>query len=389
MNRERRREEAIKHRIKRQKKKEHELSLLPPSQLQRWKRRQKKLRPRLPSTVRLHVTRKLYGSLIKLADWHGDRVEVLLLSHGSDYASLTATLAECLRSVGVNAVAVTRRHFHLKSASELPPIYDPVAIKEMAETADVLIWMHSLIYPMLAQISQNKKCVVFHGGTRYRRSHVAINARFNDKVDLSLVQTGELLGRGAKNEHWFLPPVNTDFIKPDFSFEQDDKLVIGHFSSHLGKSLRIKGSIRINAVIESLRQSELNKHFTFRTHGTQLLPWGENLARIAKCDIYIESLSQASTGKDRHDWSITALEACALGCVTITNFAHEKRYLEEYGKHSLIVANTSDELKAALIRLLHMDRKELLVLKHQARQWAVKMHSYKVVGKRLKAILGV
>lgn len=372
-----RRQQAIKHRLRRQRAADHALSLLTRSQL---RRNRKRLR-RKPSSKHPFA-----GSL---ASWHGDTVKVLLLSHGSDYASLTATLAECLRTVKVDAIAVIRRHFRLKPETELPLLYSPEAIEEMAGKADVIIWMHSVLYPQLERIVKDKKCVVFHGGTRYRTLYKHINERFNKKVHLSLVQTGELLGRGAKNERWFLPPVDTKKILPDYSFARNDKLVVGHFSSHLGRGSRTKGSPLIGTVINSLARSELGERFIFKTHGKELLPWKDNLKRMAGCDIYIESLSQGTTGKNRHDWSITALEACALGCITVTNFLSEKRYLKEYGEHELIVANTSDELETALIRLLSMSREELLALKHKARQWVEEMHNYKIVGKRLKTILGI
>lgn len=382
LTKEERREKVIKRRLKRQEAEERKLSLLTPAQLRRIRKRRRR-----GSLARERAYVRAFAE--SLVGWDGDKVDVLLLSHGSDYASLTATLAECLKAVKVEAIAVIRKPFRLKVETDSPLLYHPEAIREMAEKANIVIWMHSLLYHPLEKILRGKKCVVFHGGTRYRRSYNLINSRFNDKVYLSLIQTGELLGRGAKNERWFLPPVNTKYIQPDYSFELKDKLVIGHFSSHIGKSSRIKGSVRIETVIESFERNKLNKRFVYRTQGKNLFPWRENLKRMAKCDIYIESLSQASTGKDRHDWSITALEACALGCITVTNFLSEKRYLEEYGEHGLMVANTEDELKDVLTKLLNMTREELLVLKRKARQWVEKMHSYEVVGERLKDILGI
>lgn len=375
-----RRNARIEDRLKRQKVGEHKLSTLPPALLKKERRRRRR-----EDLIRID---RPYTS------WDGSKVEVLLLSYGSDYASLTNTLAECLRSVDVNAIAIIHKPFHPRFETEFPPLYDPITVRGMAETADVIVWMHSLLYPPLEKMLEKRKCVVFHGGTRYRKSYKNINARFNSRVRLSLVQTGELLGRGAKNEHWFLPPVDTKFLKPNYSFEQDDKLVIGHFSSHLGigsaKKIRtIKGTSEIIKVIESLRRSKLSKDFDYRMHGKVILPWEENLARMSKCDVYIESLSQALTGKNRHDWSITALEACALGCITMTNFLFEKQYLKEYGEHGLIVANTADELETLLTVLLHKDREELLELKQKARQWVEEMHSYKAVGERLKTVLEI
>lgn len=318
-------------------------------------------------------------------------IDVLFLSR-VDYACLGHTLAESMKSVGIKAVALSSRASYWRTEADQAPVCSETAIIAAVARASVIVWMHSFYRQLPKSLLKGKKCVVFHGGTRYRRSHKGLNALFKDIMHLSLVQTGELLGKGAKNEHWLLPPVDTKGIKPDYSFESEDKIIIGHFTSHPGgaRPLLVKGTPLIESVMESLKKSELGNCFEFRLAKSKIIPWRENLRRMAKCDIYIESLSQGTKlNKNKHDWSIAALEACASGCVTVTNFLFEKRYEKEYGEHGLVVANTEAALREVLQKLLQMDRKELLAMKHKARQWVEEKHSYKAVGQRLKGILKI
>lgn len=319
--------------------------------------------------------------------------DVLFLSH-VDYACVGYMFAESLKSVGVKAASLANRQINLRSDGEQSTICRGPELIEAVRRSRVVVWMHSYYQAIPEGLLRNRKRVVFHGGTRYRRSPKKMNARFNSIVNLCLIQTGELLGKGAKNERWLLPPIDLEKIQPDYSFEFDDKLVIGHFTSHPGgsgsRAVKIKGTPAIRKVIQSLKKDGFGDKFEFRSSSNARVPWNENLRRMARCDIYIESLAQGTKDNvNKHDWSVTALESCALGCITISNFLFEKRYLKEYGDHALIVANTESQLRDALIKLLSKDRDELLEMKKKARAWVEEKHSYKVVGERLKRILSL
>jgi len=320
---------------------------------------------------------------------HKNSLKVLFIS-AADYAFMGYTLAECLKSIGIEAIAVSDRYSPLKPVSEQGRVCKAKELLRLVKETYAIVWMHSLYKEFPSEILKGKKCVAFHGGTRYRRKSKTINDLINPKVHMSLVQTGELLKRGAKNEHWFLPPIDTEGIKSDYTFSNKKKLVIGHFSSH-PRNRFTKGTALIESVIDSLKKSEWGDHFIYEGGDKKAhIPLKANLDRMAKCDIYIESLSQIQpSNPNRHDWSIQALEACALGCITITNFFFEKQYKQEYGEHGLLVANAEKDVREILIRLFQMDREELLKLKQKARQWVETQHSYKVVGKKLESLLGL
>lgn len=317
---------------------------------------------------------------------------VLLLA-GYDNANVGHLLAKSLKAVDVNAVALKRNINPRRSKKMQARLYKPGdkyffgAVKK----ADVIIHMHSIYTRIPPNLLKGKMIVVFHGGTQYRMSPKALNALFNPLVDLSLIQTGELLILGAKNPYWLLPPVDLEQIKPKYAFG-GSKLIVGHFPSKpglAGNHPYSKGSLLIKNMMKNLRKEGQGNSFEYRT-GASLIPWRKNLQRMGNCDIYIESIGRAvkrNTGK--HDWSVTALEACALGCITITNFVYWRRYVREYGEHGLIVANEAKVLKQVLMDLFEMNRDELLALKHKARAWVEEKHSFEAVGTRLKLILGL
>lgn len=320
---------------------------------------------------------------------HSGSLKVVFVST-SDYAFMGYALAECLKSVGIKAVAASGRYSPLRPLSQQGHVYTRQALEDLVRKTYVIVWMHSVFTRFSSSIISGKKCVVFHGGTRYRSKSDSINNLFNPRVHLSLVQTGELLGRGARNERWLLPPVDTRRIKPHYGFSKDKKLVIGHFTSH-PKRRKVKGSDLIQSTIDSLTRTKWKDYFIFKSiKGNKLISWRDNLRRMEECDIYIESLSQAEPrNRNRHDWSVQALEACALGCITITNFLFERKYRRMYGEHGLLVANSGDELRKILISLFRKDRDELLALKKKAREWVEEQHSYEVVGERLRKLLGI
>ena len=320
-------------------------------------------------------------------------IDVLFLSH-VDYACAGHLFAESLKSTNVNAVSMATRYSAFRAPKDQGSQGSDQKIEEAVEKAKILVWMHSYYRAFPEKILKGKRLMVFHGGTRYRRNPKKYNARFNPIVEQCLIQTGELLGRGAKNQSWLLPPVDTAELRPNYTFRADEKLVIGHFTSHIGRpgsrADLVKGTPAIRSVIESIKKGKLGGRFVFEPPGSETITWRENLRKMDLCDIYVESLSQGQEGNaNKHDWSIAALEACALGCITVTNFIHEKRYEVEYGEHGLLVANTEAQLKKVLRWLLQLDRDELLALKHKARLWVEEMHSYRAIGLRLRSILGI
>lgn len=308
-----------------------------------------------------------------------------------DYANVAYTYQEALRSVGVNANAFSAKDTHRlqypKVASNYngnTPIRNQKRIYDICSKADAIIWMHSQFVDLGLPNLQKKKKLVFHGGTAYRRRFVELNGRFNPIVNTCLIQTLDLWGLGAKNPVWMLPAVNTEFIKPTFKPMKRRKL-IAHYP-HVPKN---KGSDIINEVLASMKSDpKLSNLFEF-DYSQNRVPWMKNLERIRACDIYIESLSQASS-HNRHDWSVTALEAASMGKIVVTNILNPARYKKEYGSCALHAANNAKQLRDVLTRLITIESDiEFQQLKSKSREWVEKIHSYKVIGERLRKVLKI
>jgi len=290
--------------------------------------------------------------------------------------------AECMKSVGMKSVSLAMKPTLLEGKSEI--VTSLPQLRGAIDAADIVVLMHS--HPALLKLPINfngKRLVAFHGGSIYRMSHEAINGLFNPMVEACLVQTGELLDHGAKNEHWILPAIDTE-IEPKYS-HLEGNIIIGHYPrDQYGTGL--KGTPEIGRTV--LRAIENGYPIEYR-HETRLVSWEENIDRMRECDIYIESLSQGSTHPNKHDWSITALEAAVAGCIVVTNFTHMKRYEGEYGRCLLQVANTESQLYEVLTNLVNMSKKDLHRLQRETRNWACELHSYRAIGRRLQRVLNV
>jgi len=174
-----------------------------------------------------------------------------------------------------------------------------------------------------------------------------------------------------------LPPVDTDYLF--FENKINELRQVLHCPSNFEK----KGTSQFITTMTELEKSIPN----FRWSVGDRVNWYTNIDRIRDCDIYFDACQPILRGKPYGFWGMAALEAAALGKVVITHFNHnEKRYIKLYGKHPLQVANNFNEVKERIIECLTMNETDLKNLQSKTRQWVVKNHSLKVVGKRLRDI---
>lgn len=299
----------------------------------------------------------------------------------ADWARMGYMLARSLKSVGMDAEAVTCRP---PAATDGPDtatlVKNPNELYAYVERADTIVIMHS--NPRCLEMPfniRNKRLIVFHGGSAYRENPELINDIFNPKVDISLVQTGGLLDLGAKNEKWLLPPIDTDQIQPVFEPYAKGVLLVGHFPN---KPI-VKGSEVINRVVnQSMNGTSQYLYSGYR------VPWIENMNRMARCDVYISACKPFLNGKPYGGGiEITDLEAAALGKIVVTHFTQYKRYLEEFGDTELFVANNPTELKDQLEWIAGMEPEQIQQQKQATRRWVEENHSFKAVGERLKGML--
>jgi hypothetical protein len=311
-------------------------------------------------------------------------VKVLLVAN-NDWANLGYILSQCLKQVGIESDMLVKNK-HIYRYPEHGIYFRSVdQVKQYAKKADIIQFMHSQWVDTGIDLSK-KRVFVFHGGGVYLRLHKKLNKLFNPIVEKSIIQTGNLFNLGAENEVWLLPAVDVNNLKPVYE-RHSDKIIIGHFPS----SSITKNSDGINKVIERLKQDIPHKfEYVF---SPITVPWGKQMERVAKCDIYIEACSlEVKTKKypvavKYGEWGLAGLEAAALGDVVISHFLSHDFYEREYGNHCIRVSNSLDEIENHLRQLLTFSDDKLLQAKKDTRAWVEKFHSYYMVGKRLKDVV--
>jgi len=327
-----------------------------------------------PSNVSIQVTTLaeqygLYDQFQQKPEEYQD-VDVLFLA-SEDAANLGYTFSKCLQSVGINALMLSQTEHPFLYPDQAMKVDSIKDIRRYALNAPIIQFMHSQ-YMQTGVDLRKKRVFMFHGGTAYRSHHKALNKNLNPRIEGTLTQTLDLIDKGAKNEKWLLPAVDTEKLKP-VSSNGNGKVIIGHFPN------KDKGTAFFEKAIQELKNDpEVENRFEYIT-SDKTVPWHEQIERMSACDIYAEISRYGELG-------ITALEAAALGKVVINNFTGLDRYRKEYGECGLTVVIELDEIVAKLKDLILMPSQDLDELKQKTRVWVEEKHSYRAIGKRLKEI---
>jgi hypothetical protein len=320
--------------------------------------------------------------------------DVLMLTQ-HDWANTGWRFFKCVQSLGIDVMAL-KGEYHRMAYPEQIPIHPcltkkseiefPLVIPELAAYAKDAKLIHFFTSRVIVTGVDlfKKKVVMQHGGSGYRNNYEFINNYCNQFVDASIIQCPDLLGLGANNESWIYYPVDTEFIKPDYT--TGDKLVIGHFPSNP----EVKGTSRIVEVVDKLRD-DFDFSYIGCTDGewstefirNNLLTWTENLKRLQKCDIIIETLTPDLGGEKYGEWGNTALEAAALGKIVVTNSLSIESYEKEFGACALCIANDATALENQLRMLLSLSKQEIRNRKQETRIWAELKHSMPVTAQRI------
>jgi hypothetical protein len=313
---------------------------------------------------------------------------MILFFATSDWANVGYTYSQALRSVGVKAkaLALYPEVFSYPKQAEIYSSFE--RMEKLVRGADMVIFMHSDDHFMKLPFNlEGTRLGVFHGGTRYRFAPGLYNSVWNPVVEFSIIQTGDLLDLGAKNQLWVLPGLDMNKIKPKAAIkDKKGRIKFAHFPNKPS----IKGTMYIeNAVQKALRKAK----FIWTCDEERTFDWKANLDRMAQCDVYIEACMpnqpQIGTGKEfpYGEWGVQGLEAAALGKVVITHFRSHERYEKEYGPCPLLWANSEREVKKRIEECCAMGYEGVRELGKKTRKWAEKYHSYEAVGARLKKLL--
>lgn len=300
-----------------------------------------------------------------------------------DWANVGQTYARALKSVGVNAKAFTMKTADFKYPDKEESYSNFNRLRDVITGSDVIVLMHT--HPDHVKIPFNlseKRVAVFHGGSQYRDNPEMMNAIFNPLVYTSLIQTGDLLDKGAKNQKWVQAAVDTDRIRPrKIKSNNPSKLVFSHYPRHP----LVKGTALIENAMQRIKR-KCGKNVVYYSDQT-IFPWKKNLDRVAKCDIYIDAMQMKLGDKAYGEWGIQTLEAAALGKIVVAHFGSKDRYEKEIGPCPIVSVNNEKELYEKLLGLAKTPHEEIKKLQKETRDWVVKYHSLKPMGKRLKEAL--
>lgn len=324
-------------------------------------------------------------------------IDVLMLTY-NDWANTGYRFYRCLKHLEMN-VTFFKGNLHRLNYPEQAAIHDAIAQKKpmawfpvvirvpelqsLTNKADIIHFFASTLIDSGIDL-RAKKVIVQHGGRTYNQEAKKSNDVFNQFADVAIIQFPALMGHGAKNEHLIYYPVDTDHIKPtDFNLCGNGKLIIGHFPS----DWTAKGTKLILDVLRKLKNTEYGKRFEYiglqGLHNDNIY-WYDNIERMRKCDVIIETIQPEMFSKPFGDWGNTALEASALGKIVITNSIHQDMYKKEYkNTPPLFIANDGNMLEQSIKEICDMDEVNIGEGKAEHRYWAEAFHSIPATAKRL------
>lgn len=318
-------------------------------------------------------------------------MDVLMLTK-YDWANTGFRFYRCLRLLGLNVRFLKGcghkfkypkqgeicKYLDVKHNSNYPIVIKAPMLKDLVEEAKIIHFIAST-YVNTGISLKEKKIVIQHGGSTYRRNPVSANNLFNKISDATIIQCPDLLGLGAYNEHLIYYPVDTHSIRPDFK-RRSDKILIGHFPSNP----KNKGTLTILDTINSINSDRFEYIGVKSAHPNRhWVDWKDNLDRMRECDIIIETCNPNIEDKQFGEWGNTALEAAALGKIVVTNSLKLDVYKKEYGNMALHIVNNGNELKRKLEYLLSLTDKELDEEKEKSREWVVNKHSLESTATKL------
>jgi hypothetical protein len=317
-----------------------------------------------------------------------------LLMPYDDYSNCGYHMTAALNSVGHYTLGAKWVKHYFGYPNELPLLKTKASINGLYRGSDIIVYFHNRwIFGSGARDTRvfrlkdkyGKLFSFFVGSREYRADPDGYNSFYNGFINFSLCHTPELMPLGLKNPHWYIPPLNTDELRPVYLID-DGPLKIAHFPN----GPQNKNTKSINKVIKSLRKEGLpfiymhrSSSYTKGLHRT----WVDYIKQISLCDVYVESQAYTLDNKKLGMWGVTALEAAALGKIVVTCFNFQEEYKALHGVPCEMVASNSEvELYDTLKGLIKMHKGLLRRKAEDTRLWVEKVHSYQPSGIRLVEI---
>ena len=305
-------------------------------------------------------------------------MKIINISH-EDFANYSHYNAMAMKSVGIDAQALCYKP-HKFGYSTQAKVCSRSEIIRQIDDADIVQVMHSCgtMWDLVKHLN-NKRIIVWHTGTRYRKDCHKHNSRWNPIVDFSVCALGEFMSMGAHKPVYFGITIPVEEISP--SYKTNNKLIVGHYPSNS----MVKGSGAINRLMVDVRR----KHDISYSFSNKRVSHPRNMLRIGSCDIYVEMMSFTNSVKPYGSFGTTAIEAASLGKIVFTNNLWREVYEKEYGESMLRICNSDQEFLDEFDNVLSMTKSSIMIEKYETREWAIKNHGLRASGLRMIKLLGI
>ena len=210
--------------------------------------------------------------------------------------------------------------------------------------------------------------VVTMTGSMYRDNHTDLNQLLRELGHIKLIVQNPNLKFSAEIDSTFIPhAVDTDFFKP-VPFEERGKTVGGYRAMDMNPVRPSDKDLKhLSEVIKKFPEWSVDLDYS--------QTWHERMELLPKCGIFIQDLSP-----HMGYWGRSALEACAFGIPTISNYSSRAIQNSEGKLGSIPIVNTKwDDIGLKLKTLIEDDlyRKDV---GEKSRKWIENHFSYPVVG---------
>ena len=273
--------------------------------------------------------------------------------------------ANALRSVGVQCLDVCLNDHPFGYTTQSKRV-TRTWIADHYMTFDVIQIFHT-DDQLYAIVKHHPNVVIYHTGTRYRENKDHYDQVFKGRK-IATDQCEFLL-----HDPSFLYIAPHTSLKPKEKYSTG-KIIIGHYPSNPD----VKGTSDIERMLDPFRND-----FEIRID-TSKVSHEENLKRVAECHIYIELFKPVLNGKPYGCFGVSAFEATALGCVTITNNINRAGYEDVYGKSHFLIVNDEQSFINTIVSL--SDREQYEIAHEILQKGFHQKHSITETGLRIKQI---
>jgi hypothetical protein len=233
--------------------------------------------------------------------------------------------------------------------------------------AEVIQIMHSNVQLFYLARTHNPdaKIIIYHTGTIYRNANPQLNKTFQGCK--TVTDQTEFMSLG--NHEYIVSPVDYEQRR----LYNKGLKKIGHYPSNP----EIKGTGKIMELLGESKQG-------FKLlHSIENVSHQEQINRIGKSDIYVELFKPELNGKAYGCFGVTALEACAMGKIVVTQNLFKDVYKDAYGHCPMSIVNTEEAFMNTIDGLLTMNRRDFRQLQKDTFQIMRENHSFKSTGERI------